>query len=64
MQENPLENTFYQFIVLATLIGGILMIVFGGVTGHPEQTLLGVLLFIAGLSFVGSLVYKYRRIRP
>lgn len=64
MQENPLENTFYQFIVLATLVGGILMIVFGMVTSHPEQTLLGILLFVSGLSFIGSIVYRYWRVRP
>jgi uncharacterized membrane protein YbjE (DUF340 family) len=64
MQENPLENTFYQFIVLASVIGGLLMIVFGMVTSHAEQTLLGILLFLIGLSFVASFVYKYWRIRP
>ena len=64
MQENPLENTFYQFIVLSSIIGGILMIVFGLVTAHLEQTLLGILLFLIGLSIVGSFVYKYWRIRP
>lgn len=64
MQENPLENTFYQFIVLSSIIGGILMIVFGVVTAHLEQTLLGILLFLIGLSIVGSFVYKYWRIRP
>ncbi len=64
MQENPLENTFYQFIVLSSIIGGILMIVFGVVTAHLEQTLLGILLFLIGLSSVGSFVYKYWRVRP
>lgn len=64
MRENPLENTFYQFIVLTGLFGGLFLIVLGIATSQPGRTLMGILFFLIGLSFVASFVYKYRRIRP
>jgi uncharacterized membrane protein HdeD (DUF308 family) len=61
MQDNPLlDNTFYQFVALVGLLGGLLLIIFGAISSQPGQTLLGFLLLLAGILWIAYLVYKYK----
>jgi ABC-type Fe3+-siderophore transport system permease subunit len=61
MQDNPLlDNTFYQFVALVGLLGGLLLIIIGMASSHPEQTFLGILLLLLGILWIAYLVYKYK----